>query len=317
MKSIKKLGLSLMMGALALTVAACSTPAQAKPHEQEIVDEPVKIVHDLGETVLSKKPEKVVVFDYGILDALDTIGEDIVGLPKASLPQYLDKYNAENYVDVGSLKEPNFETIYELGPDLIFISGRQMDLYDEFVKIAPTIYLTIDGENYMDSFKSNMNVIGEVFNKEELLKSELEKIEKATKDVHDKALAKEASGLFIMANDGNLSVFGEGSRFGILYNELGIKPTDKGIEVSSHGDKISFEYIVEKDPDYIYIMDRAAVAGGDVSAKQVMENDLIKSTSAYKNDRITYLDAHTWYVSSGGITGTMKMIEEIQDSLNK
>ena len=30
-------------------------------------------------------------------------------------------------------------------------------------------------------------------------------------------------------------------------------------------------------------MDRAAVAGEDISAKQVIKNDLIKSTTAYKN----------------------------------
>lgn len=43
-------------------------------------------------------------------------------------------------------------------------------------------------------------------------------------------------------------------------------------------------------------MDRAAVAGEDISAKQVIKNDLIKSTTAYKNANITYLDAHVWYV---------------------
>ena len=69
-----------------------------------------------------------------------------------------------------------------------------------------------------------------------------------------------------MANDGNLSAFGVGSRFGILHNEFGVAPVDETIKPSGHGDKISFEYIVEKDPDYIYVMDRAAIVGGDVSA---------------------------------------------------
>ena len=58
------------------------------------------------------------------------------------------------------------------------------------------------------------------------------------------------------------------------------------------------------------------MVGGDLSAKQVLENDLIKSTKAYENDRIIYLDAHVWYVSSGGLTGTMKMVEEIEKALD-
>ena len=65
------------------------------------------------------------------------------------------------------------------------------------------------------------------------------------------------------------------------------------------------------------VMDRAAIAGGDISAKQVMDNDLIKSMKVYKNDNIIYLESYIWYVSSGGLTGTIKMVDEIQSSLEK
>lgn len=327
MKNIKKLGLSIMMAVSALGLMACGTPAEAvKLEEQPGVqaleveqeaDTSITITHELGETTLDKNPQKVIVFDYGLLDALDKMEEDIIGLPMKNLPGYLNKYEGEDYVDVGSLQEPNFETIYELQPDLILISGRQRDLYGEFTRIAPTIFLTIDGADYMGTFKTNMAALGEIFDKKEVLDTQVEKIEKVISEVNEKASSNDKNALFIMANDGNLSAFGAGSRFGLIYNELGVTAIDDGIEITNHGDKISFEYIVEKDPDYLYIMDRAAVAGGDISAKQVMDNDLIKSTSAYKNDRITYLDAHNWYVSAGGIKSTMKMVEEIQESLQK
>lgn len=101
--------------------------------------------------LVDKNPKKVIVFDYGILDALDHIGEDIIGLPKKSVPPYLDKYKSDEYVDLGTLQEPNFETIYELKPDVIIISARQASLYDEFKKIAPTIYLSIDGGDYINT----------------------------------------------------------------------------------------------------------------------------------------------------------------------
>jgi iron complex transport system substrate-binding protein len=252
-----------------------------------------------------------------MLDTLDEIGEDIIGLPKKSIPPYLDKYKGEDYVDVGTLQEPNFETIYELKPDLIIISARQASLYDEFKKIAPTVYLPTDGGDYMNSFKTNMGILGQIFDKEDILTEKIQEIENAIIALNEKAKSNDKNALFIMANDGNLSAFGRGSRFGILYGEFGVNPVDEGIEVTTHGDKIAFEYIVEKNPDYIYVMDRAAIAGGDISAEQVMDNDLIKSTDAYKNDRITYLDAHIWYVSSGGLTGTRKMVEEIESSLEK
>lgn len=315
MKNIKRLGLLVLVIMGAFAMVACNSQPKTVDKEQ-VENQTINIKHQLGEVSLDKTPNKVVVFDYGILDALDKIGQDIVGLPKKTVPQYLDKYKGDDYVDVGTLKEPNFEKIYELNPDLIIISGRQAELYDEFKKIAPTVYLTIEQEDYIGSLKNNMEVLGEIFDKKKELEKEVENIEDAIESLNEKAKSMDKNALFIMANDGNISAFGSGSRFGMLHKEFGVKAVDENIDSSQHGQKISFEYIVEKDPDYIYVMDRVAVTGGDISAKQVMDNDLIKSTKAYKNNNIIYLDAHVWYVSSGGITSTMKMIEEIQSSLD-
>ncbi|MBC8591041.1 siderophore ABC transporter substrate-binding protein [Wansuia hejianensis] len=315
MKNIKRLGLLVLVIMGAFAMVACNSQPKTVDKEQ-VENQTINIKHQLGEVSLDKTPNKVVVFDYGVLDALDKIGQDIVGLPKKTVPQYLDKYKGDDYVDVGTLKEPNFEKIYELNPDLIIISGRQAELYDEFKKIAPTVYLTIEQEDYIGSLKNNMEVLGEIFDKKEELEKEVENIEDAIESLNEKAKSMDKNALFIMANDGNISAFGSGSRFGMLHKEFGVKAVDENIDSSQHGQKISFEYIVEKDPDYIYVMDRVAVTGGDISAKQVMDNDLIKSTKAYKNNNIIYLDAHVWYVSSGGITSTMKMIEEIQSSLD-
>src|SRR5699024_10477459 len=143
--------------------------------------------------------------------------------------------------DVGSLQEPNFEKIYELEPDLIIISGRQGNLYDEFKEIAPTVYLAIDGEDYIGSFKNNMGVLGEIFGKKAFIEAELEKIEETMKGLNEEANKSNENALLIMVSDGNLSAYGEGSRFGILYKEFGLTPVDKNIESSTHGQKITFE----------------------------------------------------------------------------
>lgn len=100
-------------------------------------------------------------------------------------------------------------------------------------------------------------------------------------------------------------------------NEFGFAPADSNIEVSKHGQSITFEYILEKNPDYVFVIDRAAVAGGNVTAEQIFDNDLIKETDAYKNGRIVYLTSQIWYVASGGLQGTNIMIEDIQQALSK
>lgn len=320
MKKMKKIVLMLLTMILSVSIIACSKEADEVGEvdankEEESVSMTIK--HELDEITIDKNPGKIIVFDYGVLDSLDKLGEDIIGLPKKTLPLYLEQYSNDKYTDVGSLQEPNFEKIYELEPDLIIISGRQADLYEDFKEIAPTLYLNIDGAQYIDSFKNNLNILGEVFQKEDKAAAEIKEVEEKIEAIKEKTDGMDETGLFVMANDGSLSVYGPDSRFGLLYNELGVTPVDESIESSTHGQKISFEYIVEKDPDYIFVMDRALVTGAETSAEKTLDNDLMKMTKAYKNDNIIYLDAHIWYVASGGVTATKTMIDEVEEGISK
>ncbi|MDU2106066.1 siderophore ABC transporter substrate-binding protein [Clostridium sp.] len=275
--------------------------------------EKIKITHKLGETEVTKNPSRVIVFDYGIADALNTLDVEIIGLPKSNLPSLLSKYEDGKYENVGSLKEPDMEKVYELKPDLIIMSGRLESYYEELNKIAPTIYLGVDNTDYLGSFKKNMETLGQIFDKEKEVKTQVAKVEEAIGKVNEKAEGVNA--LIALANDNAFSVYGEGSRFGIIHKEFGIEVVDKTIESSTHGQKASFEYILDKNPDYLFVIDRAAVTGGNTSAKEMFDNEIIKKTDAYKNGNIVYLDADVWYTISGGIESTQKMVDEVLEAL--
>ena len=45
--------------------------------------------------------------------------------------------------------------------------------------------------------------------------------------------------------------------------------------------------------------------------KADMENDIIKQTTAYKNNRIVYLDGPLWYLCGGGLQSELAKIEEV------
>lgn len=272
----------------------------------------VKITHVAGETTVKTNPKKVVVFDYGILDALDKMEIEVAALPKKTLPSYLEKYKNDKYVDVGNLQEPNFEKISEIKPDLIIMSTRQAKLYEEFKEIAPTVEVEMKNDDYIGSFKGNMITLGKIFNKEAFVEKELKTIDDSIKALNEKVTGTGKNALIILANDGALSAYGEVSRFGIIHKNFGFKAVDKNIEVSTHGQNVSFEYIAEKNPDYLFVVDRGAVVGGSNSAKQTLENDLVKGTTAYKNNKIIYLDAPVWYQAVGGFNSTSKMISEIE-----
>lgn len=298
-----------------------TTVETSKEAEKVEVEEAgtVKVTHTSGETEVAKNPKNVVVFELGVLDALSALDVEVAGVPSSSVfPEYLSQYSDEStYANVGGLKDLDMEAIYELEPELIIIGGRQADYYEELSEIAPTINLAIDNTDYMASFEANMTYLGEIFDKEELVAEKVEAINSRVEELTAKIAEMNVTGLITLANDGAFSVYGSGSRFGIIHDTFGIKPVDESIEASTHGQNASFEYIVEQNPDYVFVVDRSAVAGGTTSAQQLFDNDLIKTTSAYQNDHIIYLDAAVWYTAGGGFTGTEKMVSEIEAALEK
>lgn len=314
-KMRKKLSLILLIAVIAIMTAACGakdSSEKADSNEKEMIT----VEHQLGTTEVEKNPETVIVFDYGVLDSLDKLGIEVTGVPQASIPSYLSKYEESKYENVGGLKEPDFEKISELEPDLIIISGRQQEAYEELSKIGPTIFMGVDTTRYMESYKENAKTLGEIFGKEAEVENELQKVEDSIKSLNEKASASGQNGLIILANEGNISAYGPGSRFGLIHDVFGLKPVDKDIEVSTHGQAISFEYIVEKNPDYLFVIDRGAVVeGGTSSAKSIVENELVKTTKAYKNENIIYLDANYWYLSGGGLISVAEMVKEVEQGI--
>ena len=79
----------------------------------------------------------------GTLDTLDKLGVEVAAVPHDGLPSYLSKYESTTE-NAGGLKEPDFEAISELAPDLILISARQAEAYDQLSEIAPTVYVGVD-----------------------------------------------------------------------------------------------------------------------------------------------------------------------------
>lgn len=328
---MKKFTLTILMGLLILFLAACGSDnedtdtgnndAANADNETEETEEAgtVTVEHELDTTEVPKNPENVIVFDFGIVDSLDKLGVDIAGIAKAgTVPSYLEKYAGDDYADIGSLKEPDFEKISEIDPDLIIISGRQAALYDQLTELAPTIHLGVDNENYMESFKSNMEVLGQIFDKEDEIATELTAIEESITGLKEKAEASDDKALIILANDDKISAYGQKSRFGIIHDVFGVAAADEGIDASTHGMNVTFEYVMETNPDILYVIDRGAVVtSGEAEggAKQLVENELVENTNAYKNDNIYYLDPEYWYLSGGGLTSVSEMVKQIDESI--
>ena len=167
----------------------------------------------------------------------------------------------------------------------------------------------------MQSFEENATLLGRIFGKEEAVARELAIIKEAVAQLRVKASASKAKALVVLANDGKVSAYGPGLRFGLIHDELGFAPADTKIVSSTHGQSISFEYILEKDPEILFVIDRTAAIGGESSAKAIIENRLVRFTQAYENEKIIYLEPDVWYLSGGGLVSVARMVEQVATAL--
>jgi iron complex transport system substrate-binding protein len=304
---------ALAAGAALLTVTACGGSATATPAEEAAT---ITVEHAQGSTAnVPVNPEKVFTFDLGVLDTLDALGVEPAGVPEAQYPEALSKYSDAKYTKIGSVKEPDFEAVSAGDPDLIIISGRTAGAYEELSKIAPTIDLSIDAANPMESFKTQAQKLGTIFDKSAEVEEQLAAVDATVSETKAKA-ANAGKGLIVLTSGGEVTAYGAGSRFGIIHDVLGV-PTAADVKVDgSHGEAISFEYIKQANPDILYVINRDSAVGAEASAANpILDNELVQSTNAAKNNKVISLDPMGWYVIGYGLNNVKAMVDAVAESV--
>ena len=338
-----KKGISLALAlALALGLTACSTASGGAADTPAVssgapaaetaaggAETPDKVtitsLNGSGEAVeleVPYDPQRIAILDMASLDILDALGVAegrVVGSADTSL-EYLQSYvTDENVANLGTIKEADLEAVMACAPDIIFIGGRLASSYDALSEIAPVVYLATDTElGVVESVRKNASTIASIFGLEEQVDALM-----ADFDARIQALAEFAAGrtaIVGMCTSGSFNVLGNDGRCSIIGREIGFENigVDADIDTSTHGNEASFEFIVEKNPDYIFVMDRDAAIGTDGAqlAREIMENELVMGTAAYQNGSIVYL-AHpaVWYTAEGGITALDLMLQDLESEL--
>lgn len=275
----------------------------------------ITVKHAQGETVLPDTPRKVLTFDLATLDTLDLLGVDVAGVPDFALPEYLAKH--KDTPRIGSLFEPDFEAVAAAAPDLIIVAGRSSKAYPELAKIAPTVDLSTDWADYGASVKANSVILGDIFGKQAEVATLIADLDASIETVKADA-ATAGKGLIILTSGGKVSAYGAGSRFGWIHQTLGVVPAIEDVEAATHGDAISFEFIRETNPDWLFVIDRdAAVGETGQAAEQVLNNDLVAQTNAWKNGNVVYVDGMKSYVINGGLHAFQDLVTDIGAALAK
>jgi iron complex transport system substrate-binding protein len=166
----------------------------------------------------------------------------------------------------------------------------------------------------MADYERNARTLGTVFGKEAEVEKRLGELN--TSITETKGLAADAGrGLIVLTSGTEATAYGPGSRFGIIHDVLGIAPAIPDVEAATHGEAISFELIAQTNPDRMFVVDRDAATGNPANAQQVLNNELVTGTAAWRNGDVTYLDPTRWYIANAGLSTLPASVEEIRASL--
>lgn len=332
MSSRRPFAAASLVLASAIALAACA-PAAAEPSGEDDAADASTVSYSwerntagedeepdyVTETVeVPTNPETVIAFEMATVDTIGALGGEVAGAPIEFVPEYLQHALADDAFNSGTLFEADLIEIEAQQPDLIIIGGRSSGLYDDLSQIAPTIDLGITG-TYLETLERNVTLLGEVLGAEDEAETALADLEAGIDEAQDVTSAA-GNGLGLMVSGGQLNAMAPADedagsanvRGGLIYDVFGVEPVVDDIASATHGEPISFEFLLEIDPDTLWVVDRDAATGESTeAAEQVLDNDIVAQTSAAKNDRIVYLDPVPWYIVYGGIETTQLLIDDV------
>ncbi len=283
-----------------------------------VLAEDIAVPHAQGETTITLSPKTVFVTDWAAFDNLTALGVPVAGVPGSNVPRHLaDKVTAD-MLRIGSLQEPDVEAIAAAAPDLIVVAARSRTAYPTLSQIAPTIDASIDNAAVIDGVKANLATFGRIFGREAQA-SELSATLDAKVAEARAAAEGKGTGLVIVTNGGKIGIYGPTSRVSWIYTALGVPSVFDHVDDSSHGgDAITFEYLLQTNPDWLFVVDRDAGVGvSGESAKQLLDNELVHQTNFWKKNQIIYLDPAAAYVTMNGYDALTVMLDQVIAGYNK
>lgn len=266
---------------------------------------------------IAQAEQRIATFDLGSLDTLDALGlsDQVVGVPKSSLPNYLEQYAEGTYSDIGGLRSPDMEALSESEPNLILYTGRQGDWEDELGEIAPLLNTSLQGDDYLSAFDANVRELasrleaeGEAEDALEILHNEIE--------TQREALSNAPSTLVVTHNGGNLML----NQHPVVHDVLGVKALEMPESVASEtrGERtftpLSAEAIAEINPEIVLVIDRSAAIGGEPADTDALEQTLAEAGA--ENTQVVMLTPALWYLSGGGLQSLALQVEEVTAALS-
>lgn len=255
--------------------------------------------------VLNNFPKRIATDSAIVARVLDVLEIDLIGAP-TSMTKIPDRYN--KVVKVGRAGSPDYEVMKDLNLDLVISTTfAEFSTSERYKQLGIPVFY-IDLESYQTS-KESLKMLGLAFQKENISNNLLKDIEKREKIIIDKAQKQKTKRIAILYNlDSTVSIISNDHFASELISKINCINVSNEVEgkVNSRAKIIPFsvEKLVYLNPDYIL-----KIAPDELKNDLLKDNELLKVTNAYKNNKILNISS-TLFRMSSGVNG-IEALEEL------
>lgn len=264
-----------------------------------------------GETKIPAKPQRIVVLTSAALDNLLALGVKPIGAPySVSVNGNFFKYlvsQTEGIENVGTVDQPNLETLAKLKPDLIIGQKSNHEaIYEDLKRIAP-VYMTEEVvDKWKDNFRGNADAVGKLNDAKAMIADYEKRIAKFKSDMGDRLAARTVA--LIRPRTDHIRLHSAKSYAGAIAAEAGLPMPAAVNGVDKHHIAITEETIGDMDADVIISFGRENEA--DYFNDKIKTNPIWNTLKAVQSNEVHSVDWEIW-LSGQGIQAANLIVDEL------
>jgi iron complex transport system substrate-binding protein len=313
MKKNRSLLLLLVVALMSLFVAACTSgKEEAKAGEAETRT----VKHAKGEAEIPVDPKRIVDLS-GSTEELILLDKKPISTAN-TFKQKIQKHIAGDLEGVEALgwywdDKVDLEKVMELNPDMIILNNRQLKLYDQAAKVAPTVVLETELTDWRGKFKE----VARLFDQEEKAVAWLADYDKKAADLSTKIKekTKDEKFMFLAVTKKDFRVYGNYGYGDVLFNDLKL-PNIERKDLEKPYDQVSLEGLHAFNPEHLMVVN----FGGEDADKfdaELKKSAIWNNMTAVKNNNLYVVDNESFNIKGFNPIGKMSALEDIEKMVLK
>ncbi|MFD0774736.1 ABC transporter substrate-binding protein [Streptomonospora algeriensis] len=285
MPSARRLPAALLLAAL--TLSACGGTQNSGQDQENSGGKdagfPVTVEDASGEVAIGSEPQRIVSLTPSATEMLFAIG---AGDQVAAVDEHSDYPEKAPTTDLSGF-EPSAEAITEYNPDLVVLARDAADAADQLKKVDVPVLL-VPSATTLDQAYGQMRMLGEATGHADRAEEVAGRVESDVDAIVEETAAEIGDtdlSYYHELDSGMFSVTSE-TFIGQVYDRFGLENIADSAEDAAGGyPQLSAEYIVERNPDLIFLS-----YPGDQVVEDLGKRPAFESVEAVQNGDVVRLD---------------------------